>query len=53
MEQATQEEIKAKIAQLRKRYEILRAMAGPRGLNLETIKDYANEIEKLQAKLLN
>ena len=51
MEQEKINELKAKIAQIKKRYGILRAMAGPRGISPETTEEYAKEIENLQAQI--
>ena len=46
-----QEEIKARIAELKARYAKLRAICGPRVLGSETIERYAEEIESLETKL--
>jgi len=46
-----QEEIKAKIAQLKNNWARLRNLCGPRGVSRETFERYADEIENLESKL--
>ncbi len=46
-----QEEIKAKISELKRNWARLRTLCGPRRLNSETTIRYAEEIERLEAKL--
>lgn len=50
MEQKTQADIMARIAELRARYGRLRSICGPQGISRETIAEYMKEIQKLQAQ---
>lgn len=49
--QITKEEAKAKVAELRKGYAKLKALCGPNGISLETIKSYREAIQRLEAQI--
>jgi len=51
MEAQTNAETKAKIAEMRQRYARLKAICGQQGICRETIAEYTDEIQKLQAQL--
>lgn len=46
-----QEQIRAKIAELRNRYARLWNLCGPKGISKATTENYAREIDALEARL--
>lgn len=51
MTNTNEAETREKIAEIRKRFEILRAICGPRGISRETIQEYGIRIKQLEAEL--
>lgn len=48
-----QEQIKAKIAELRQGYAKLKVLCGPRGVSQETVESYREAIKRLETQLTN
>lgn len=51
MEQKTQADIAARIADLRQRYGRLRTICGPQAISRQTIEAYTKELQALEAQL--